>query len=67
MGVKCALVKNSKLKIPAEWLRTVILEGFDDVPNGAEILLVKTDGYAAYLNGFERIEVTWEERREVDG
>lgn len=67
MGVKCALTQKSKLKIPMEWLRTVISEGFEDVPKGAEILIVKTDGYASHLNGFERIEVTWEERREVDG
>ena len=67
MGVKCTLTQKSKLKIPMDWLRTVISEGFADVPKGAEIVFVKTDGYALHLNGLEKIEVTWEERREIDG
>ena len=70
MGVKCTLVKNSKLTIPVEWIESAIRDSFEWVPPGEiDVLLLEKNGHgrAMYLRAFHVIEVTWSMRKEIDG
>ena len=74
MKVTCKLTQKSKLKIPAEWLRQVIEEGFDDVPSAdgdestaATITVVGTGGTHIDLSHVKLILVEWKEEHELEG